>query len=116
MRIVALILMLMVPGPAWADAWVLWQVTKANPGKAAELLQRPVASWAMPEGFDTRKDCEDALARRQTRAKANPLAPGSSRMVSDRVIIDSSEAQGTSTSMEFVCLPAGVDPRPRCAE
>ena len=82
--------------------WILW--SKLRTGNLD-------SSWDYQDSFDTRKDCENSAASWIETVSKNPFWKELLGKSKNRLRFISED--GHETTLEYICVPDTVDPRPR---
>ncbi len=103
-----LIGVLLIPGVAWADGWVIWLELTLS-----EKEHVPATTWSIMGARETEQVCQASLDESMARWKKLDERGAEVTVEGYTVTVKRSMPPGAMEMYRYSCLPAGTDPRPR---
>ena len=112
-RLLLVVALLLIAGPAWAEGWVLWQKMITITSKPMGLAKPGLTQlWNIVDADETKAGCDSKLKEEVRRESNGPLDEGWTRSLGDRSV-SNKHSDDFTLSYRWFCLPGSLDPRPR---
>ena len=106
MKTLVLLGMLLIPGLAWADGWVVWiELTLSEKDHA------PAMTWSILGVKETEQACQAVVNQYVAQWKKPPERGDEVTVQGYTVTVRRASPPGASEMYRYSCLPAGSDPR-----